>query len=119
MKEDTNQKHIMTNPENIIQLSRLIAINGFLRKLPTHILSLLGPTWYCSEECALGEDDDDNVQQYCLAVVWHGLNLLANHDAIREGDGPALISGWKLDMLQFWTRRHPKYLIIGHMLLAS
>lgn len=76
-------------------------------------------TWYCSEECRLEEEQDDHVLAHSLALLWRGLNHLANRDAIRAGDGPAMLSTWRLDMLEFWQRRHPKYLILGHFLLAS
>lgn len=83
------------------------------------ILPLISGDWYCSEECHLGEEDDDHVQQYSLAVLWHGLNAMANRDAVREGDGPAMLVSWRINMLQFWEKHHPKYLILCHQLLAS
>lgn len=44
---------------------------------------------------------------------------MANRDTIREGDGPAMLSNWRLDLLDFWEKNHPKYLILAHLLLAS
>ena len=75
--------------------------------------------WYCSTSCQLGEESDDNVLQYSKALMSTGLAHLTRRDAVREGDGEAVISDWKLDMLQFWINGHYKYFIIGHLLLAS
>ena len=75
--------------------------------------------WYCSEECELGEESDDGVLEYSKGLLWHGLNLIANRDAVREGDGPAMLKFWRLNMSQFWLFNHPKYLFLGHLLLVS
>lgn len=40
-------------------------------------------------------------------------------DAVREGDGAAMMQHWRLDMLQFNRRRHCKYRILGHRMLAG
>lgn len=53
------------------------------------------------------------------ALVWEGLNLLVHRDAVREGDGPSMISHWKLDMLQFWNRHHNEYFVTGCQFLAG
>ncbi len=38
---------------------------------------------------------------------------------MREGDGEAMMSVWRLNMLEFWDNNHPRYLKIGHRLLAG
>ena len=43
---------------------------------------------------------------------------LAHRDMVREGDGNALVSMWKIHMLQFWNRGHTHYKMIGHQFLA-
>ena len=40
-------------------------------------------------------------------------------DGIREGDGNFLMSMWRHNMLEFWQHNHPRYLLIGHRLLAG
>lgn len=79
----------------------------------------LGEVWYCSDQCLKGEETDDHVLQHSLALVWHGLQHLATRDAVREGDGEDMLSAWKMDLITFWNEHHPKYLILGHLLLAS
>ena len=78
-------------------------------------------TWFCSEECCLGLDnlDDDNVLQYSREVIWQGLNVAVRHDAVRQGNGLAMMSDWKYDMVSFWVNRHTTYFQIGHQFLAS
>ena len=44
---------------------------------------------------------------------------LAHRDTIREGDGVAMMSIWKLNMTRFWHGNHFKYLLLGHRLLYS
>ena len=43
---------------------------------------------------------------------------MANRDAIREGDGPAILQAWKLYMPTLWNLNHYKYVIAGHKILA-
>ena len=95
--------------------------------------------WYCNEQCrnikckggrkrkrpgkttTTGEKDK-NVhykENYSRAIAWCGLQLLCRRDAVREGDGEAMIRNWKYDLLHFFTRKHPKYLILAHRLIAS
>lgn len=64
-------------------------------------------------------DAEDHVYQHSISLLWHGLQMLANRDAVREGDGPAMLMFWKQHMVtNFWQHHHPKYTIIGHRLLA-
>lgn len=64
------------------------------------------------------EGKDDSIQQYSLDLLWRGLNHMVRRDAVREGNGPVMLLFWKLDLLNFWCL-HPRYLRIGHRLLAS
>ena len=57
--------------------------------------------------------------EYSCSVVWLGLNDMARRDTVREADGEAIMRHWKLDMPQYWTYNHNKYLIIGHRMLAG
>ncbi|CAG2241473.1 HARBI1 [Mytilus edulis] len=51
--------------------------------------------------------------------MFDGLGHMARRDAIRENDGPAIISNWKVDMISFHNHHHPKYFILGHRLVAD
>ena len=62
---------------------------------------------------------EDAVLQYSRAVMWEGLKDMVARDAIRENDGPAMISLWAMENVSFQDRGHNKYLIIGHRLLSS
>ena len=91
--------------------------------------------WFCQEPCrqsvkgkrkksprtgkASQVDVCDYVYNYSRALVWSELNLLCRRDAVREGDGDAMMSHWKLDLIQFFARGHPKYVILAHRLIAS
>lgn len=61
----------------------------------------------------------DYKRNHSIALAWRGMNLLCRRDAVREGDGPAIISMWKLDIVTFLVNRHPKYFILAHRLLVS
>jgi len=61
----------------------------------------------------------DHVRNYARAVTWYGLLDLCHRDTIREADGPAMMSMWRLNMLRFWGGNHFKYLQAGHRLLAG
>lgn len=83
---------------------------------------LTDDVWYCSEVCRHESTRSvgiDHKYEYIKSVIWDGLNQMVRHDAIRQNDGPAMISFWRHDMLQFHQHHHPKYLILGHRLLAS
>ena len=81
--------------------------------------------WYCSEDCAAAQPgeknyEEDFVRKYSKALVWEGLNHLARRDAIREGDGPAMVDFWKMEMVTFFNRgNHKKYFINGHYMLTG
>ena len=38
-------------------------------------------------------------------------------DAVREGDGQAMLEHWALDLIQFSNNGHYKYTILAHQLL--
>lgn len=79
-----------------------------------------GGTWYCSPECAsIGGEERDHVRSYALSVTLHGLLDLCHRDVIREADGLAMMSLWRVNMLRFWNGNHFKYLQLGHRLLAG
>uniref|UniRef100_A0ABM0N1J3 Uncharacterized protein LOC102808213 n=1 Tax=Saccoglossus kowalevskii TaxID=10224 RepID=A0ABM0N1J3_SACKO len=83
-------------------------------------------SWFCSDDCQvkgpLSKPDQDTgadyLFNYSCHVLWRGLFHMAERDAERENDGPAMMSNWRVSMLDFWENNHYKYLIIGHRLLA-
>lgn len=90
--------------------------------------------WWCSDECRSSTNGNsswftayedrpdcstDYLRQYTLALTFYSLMDLCQKDAIREGDGLAMMSFWRINMLRFWRGNHYKYLKIGHRLLAG
>lgn len=54
------------------------------------------------------------------AVQWLGLvYIYSAEDAVREADGNAMIPDWKLDLVNFFASKHPKYLILAHKYMAG
>nr|XP_054771136.1 uncharacterized protein LOC129279050 [Lytechinus pictus] len=78
----------------------------------------LPETWYCSEECALGAENDDHVLNHSKALMYEGLCHLIRRHAVSEGNGPAMVDDWKTDMLNFHEWGHQEYLVTGHYFLA-
>lgn len=66
-----------------------------------------------------GRKGEDLVLNYTTALMWEGLNHLARKDAVREGDGPAMMESWKMDLIQFWSKSHPKYFNTAPNMLTS
>ena len=76
--------------------------------------------WFCSASCEVAAGrQTDHVRNYSLAVIWYGLLDLCHHDAIREADGLAMMTMWRVNMIRFWNSRLDKYLSTGHRLLAG
>ncbi|XP_038046083.1 uncharacterized protein LOC119720481 [Patiria miniata] len=78
--------------------------------------------WYCSPECeqrGLDKSASDGVQEYSRALLFEGLCHLAFRDAVWEGDGPAILSHWRINTLQFWNNSHLKYFNLAHNMLAG
>ena len=85
--------------------------------------------WYCSDACkrtyskkkssskeTLKEDGTFN---YISSLTYMGLMDLVRQNAVRENDGDAMMSHWRLDLLHFHNYHHPKYVLLGHRLLAG
>ena len=72
--------------------------------------------WHCSQQCA---GTIDHKQRHSEAILMEGLKLLAVKDALRLGDGEAIIGFWRMDMPQFFANNHTNYLAAGHRLLAG
>ena len=61
----------------------------------------------------------DRILEYSKAVTFDGLTHLAQHDAIREGDGLAMVEHWKHDLIPFANNNHPKYFTLAHNFLCG
>ena len=57
--------------------------------------------------------------EHSCAVVWTGLKMMVDKDAERHNDGEAMMSNWKINMIDFWNLDHNKYLILGHRLISG
>ena len=83
--------------------------------------------WYCQSACrkalstkgkgkANKKPDPPNAcdltYNYSKAITLVGLNLLCRRDTVREADGNAIISHWKLDLVIFFARKHPSTLFL-------
>ena len=75
--------------------------------------------WYCSEACELGAENEDGVLRHSKSLLWKGLFFLANDDAIKEGNGPAILRYWRAYLPSFWNLKHTKYVMAAHRLLIS
>ena len=40
-------------------------------------------------------------------------------DAVKEADGDAMMQLWRINLLDFWSNKHPKYLIQATRLLTG
>ena len=74
--------------------------------------------WKCPS-CVKPESQKDHVYEYAIIVTWMGILDLVHRAMIRNGDGPAMMAMWRINMLRMWRGNHYKYLILGHRLLAG
>nr|XP_002736791.1 PREDICTED: uncharacterized protein LOC100378528 [Saccoglossus kowalevskii] len=78
--------------------------------------------WYCSVACYKykeASDKKDHIAEYTTALTWKGLKYFCEKDSERENDGEAMMRTWRINMIDFWSNNHYKYLILGHRLLAG
>ncbi|XP_062602465.1 uncharacterized protein LOC134264190 [Saccostrea cucullata] len=80
--------------------------------------------WYCSRCKDIAKTDEvvdkpDLHNMYVKALTYMGLMDLVRHDAVRENDGEAMMGHWRMDLVQFHNRHHPKYVVLAHRLLAG
>jgi hypothetical protein len=61
---------------------------------------------------------EDGVFNY-ITLLFMGLLDLVCRDAVRENDGAAMMSHWKMDMILFHNNHHPKYVLLGHRLITG
>ena len=81
--------------------------------------------WFCQDACKTAkkgkrkrgkksadkpEQIYDHIYNYSRAMAWLGLHLLCRRDAVREADGNAMITHWKLYLVHFFASIHSKYL---------
>lgn len=68
--------------------------------------------WFCCKECYIAsskksEPQEDGDKNYVPALMFVGLTYLIHHDAVRENDGHAMMSHWKLEIIFFPTNIIP------------
>lgn len=91
-------------------------LSGYISELVT----CTGEDWFCSPDCATSDSQPrDAVLDYSRSVTCHGLLDMCHRDAVREADGQAMMTIWRVNMPRFWGGRHFKYLRVGHRLLAG
>lgn len=91
-------------------------LSGYISELVT----CTGEDWFCSPDCATSDSQRrDAVLDYSRSVTCHGLLDMCHRDAVREADGQAMMTIWRVNMPRFWGGRHFKYLRVGHRLLAG
>ena len=49
---------------------------------------------------------DDQLMEHNIKLVFKSVRYEVSHDIVEEGDGEALLSMWKIDMLPFWNDGH-------------
>ena len=74
--------------------------------------------WLCPH-CTAFDASVDAKHEHTQLLLWMGLNDRVRHSAVRRNDGPAMVRHWKLDLAEFFTRGHTKYLIHCHRLLSN
>jgi hypothetical protein len=84
--------------------------------------------WFCSKECRMASSQkksqkspakEDRVFNYITSLLFVGLLDLVRHDAVRENDSTAMMSHRKMDIILFHNNHHPKYVLLGHRLIAG
>ena len=65
------------------------------------------------------KDEADYVQNYSKALLFRGLYDMVMEDAVKEADGDAMMQLWRINLLDFWSNKHPKYLIQATRLLTG
>ncbi|ELU00828.1 hypothetical protein CAPTEDRAFT_188936 [Capitella teleta] len=76
--------------------------------------------WYCSEACvSLSACCEDGIQEYAKAVLYSGLRHRAFRSAVRAGNGPFMMNDWRVNVIDFWSKNHYKYLKLAHELLIN
>ena len=92
----------------------------WLRGYISELVTCTGEDWFCSPDCATSDSQPrDAVLDYSRSVTCHGLLDMCHRDAVREADGQAMMTIWRVNMPRFWGGRHFKYLRVGHRLLAG
>ena len=91
---------------------------GYVAKLRGRFRGHKG-RWFCSNKCrGTAKDKHDYVQQYTKALGFRGLLDMVARDAVREGDGEAINSEWRMSMADYANFNRNNYRKIVHMMLA-
>ena len=65
------------------------------------------------------KDEDDYVQNYSEALKFCGLYDMLMKNAVKEADSDAMMQLWRINLLDYWTNKHPKYLIQATRMLVG
>ncbi|ELT95942.1 hypothetical protein CAPTEDRAFT_186661 [Capitella teleta] len=76
--------------------------------------------WFCSDDCRSDPSDSvDHIAEYSKAILYQGLRHRVFRSAIRQGNGIVIMQHWRLNIMDFWNKRHPKYMILAHNMLIG
>ncbi|KAH3797372.1 hypothetical protein DPMN_150952 [Dreissena polymorpha] len=89
-----------------------------LQSLPTE-----AELWFCCCSCkttgVVRSQTRDMSYRHSKALLFQILGDMIRHDAVKENDGPGMLMYWKCDLLWLYANHHPKYVILGHRLIAG
>ena len=89
----------------------------FSYKLKAKNALLYLDVWYCSEQCR-SNNNTNKILKHSMRLLYECLCHLARRDMVREGDGLAVLSMWKINMFKFYKNNHTHYKTIGYNFLA-
>ena len=77
--------------------------------------------WCCSDECRgkYTKTSTDFKYQYSRAVAFAWLQQEVRHQAVRDGDGEAVNSFWRIDNIFYLDGQHWRYRLIATRMLAG
>jgi hypothetical protein len=73
------------------------------------------PRWkvVSSEGCEMAYEKRTDRYDHTIALLRHGHSYKIQVDAIRENDGPRVITNWRFDLIDLFKKHHPKYIIMA------
>ena len=93
----------------------------------------ISDVWFCSDECRLTEAQRsrkrrsrtagpikaDRISEYSKGLLFHGYQHRVFKTAVRQGDGCAMRNHARIQLLQFWNRKHIIYTQLTHNFLVG
>ena len=68
---------------------------------------------------AITVTQSDGILMYSMSLLYQGLRHLSFRKAICTENGPAMMSHWRLNILDLLQNKHPKYLILAYHMLVG